>query len=370
MGNSYSFDSKLKQMLQNLPENIQKELRDWVNNSSSVNIFATGQSGTGKSSLTNSLVGHVIAKEGDTLDPETTAVKCHKLTSREGYKVTVWDSPGLQDGTKNEAEYLRDLKKNCSDMDLCVYCINVSKSRFTPGCKDLLAMKKLTDTFGTTLWDHTVIALTFANELEEKTEDMIRASLIGDKEKVCTLFKEKISEWEEQIKRLMISEVGLDKDKVVNIDFVPTGYHDSPSLPDRNHWMSSFWFTALYSTKQRAQPALIMMNNNRIINSFEDLREEDLERFCHEQPLIFAARGYAIGKKYGVEDIGVALGVKAGVKLLVETRLLLELRCALSTALSGVVLELKHSVDEEGEDKQEIKKELCEESQEDIDLKG
>ena len=370
MGNFNSFDSKLKLMLQNLPENIQKELRDWVNNSSSVNIFATGQSGSGKSSLVNSLVGRDVATEGDTLDPETTAVKCHKLTSREGYKVTVWDSPGLQDGTKNEAAYLRDLKKKCSDMDLCVYCINVSKNRFTRGCKDLLAMKKLTDTFGTTLWDHTVIALTFANELEAKSEDMMRASLRGDKEKICTLFKEKVSEWEEKIKQLMISEVELDEGKVAKIDFVPTGYHSSPRLPDRDHWMSSFWFTALYSTKQRAQPALIMMNHNRIINNFEDLRDEDVEKFYHEQPLIFAARGYAIGQKYGVEDIGVALGIRAGVKLLVQTRLLLELRCALSTALSSVVLKLKDGIDEEGEDKQESRKGLCEDSQEDIDLKG
>ena len=366
MGNSHSVDAKLKQMLQNLPENIQVELRECVNNSSSVNIFATGRSGTGKSSLINSLVGRDVATEGDTLDPETTAVKCHKLTTMGGYKVTVWDSPGLQDGTKNEAAYLRDLKTNCSDMDLCIYCISVS-CHFTPGCKDLLAMKKLTDTFGTTLWDHTVIALTFANELEEITEDMIRASVRGDKEKVCTLFKEKISEWEEKIKQLMISEVGLDEDKVANIDFVPTGYHDSPRLPDRNHWMSSFWFTALYSTKQRAQPALIMMNNSRIINNFEDLRDEDVERFCHEQPLIFAARGYAIGKKYGVEDIGIALGVKAGVKLLVQTHLLLELRFVLST-----VIKEKESECEESEDKEleESGRELCQESRGDIGLKG
>ena len=100
-----------------------------------VKIFITEKTGVGKSTLVNGLMGKQMVKEGDTLDPETSVVKGYKTKHRSVY-VTVWDLPGLQDGTNNESEYLGDMKKQCSDMDLSIYCVSLKETRFFKGCAD------------------------------------------------------------------------------------------------------------------------------------------------------------------------------------------------------------------------------------------
>ena len=162
-------DSEIYRKFAEVPENIRKELFAWFDASKSVKIFVTGKTGAGKSSLVNALVGDSIAKEGDTLDPETSEVTSYEKTIRD-VKVTVWDSPGLQDGTNRESEYLADIEQNCKAMDLCVYCVNAHRTRFVKGCKDIVAMKKLTGVFGPALWEHAIFVLTFANLLEKNAE--------------------------------------------------------------------------------------------------------------------------------------------------------------------------------------------------------
>ena len=86
-----------------LPTLIEERLNDWIKNSSSVNIFVTGKTGTGKSTLVNGIMGTAVCEEGHTLKPETTQVESFHLI-KNGIKVIVWDSPGLQDGTTDESK--------------------------------------------------------------------------------------------------------------------------------------------------------------------------------------------------------------------------------------------------------------------------
>ena len=148
-------DSDIYKKFVVLPENIRKEVMEWFRGSKEVRIFITGKTGVGKSTLVNGLVGKVMAKEGDTLDPETSKVKSYEK-QHHCVKVTVWDSPGLQDGTSNEANYLKDMKRRCSGMDICIYCVSLMETRFTEGCADIVAMKKLTSVFGKKMWENAV----------------------------------------------------------------------------------------------------------------------------------------------------------------------------------------------------------------------
>ena len=131
-----------------LPTLIEKRLNEWIKSSSSVSIFVTGKTATGKSTLVNGIVGTVVCKEGHTIKPETTQVESFDLT-KNGIKMIVWDSPGLHDGTTEESKYLDDIQSNCKEnIDLILYCIDMSATRFVPGNPDIKAMKQLTDTLG------------------------------------------------------------------------------------------------------------------------------------------------------------------------------------------------------------------------------
>ena len=316
MAEAVTADSDVYRKVVVLPANIRREVMAWFRASQSVKIFITGKTGVGKSSLVNALVGDKVAKEGDTLDPQSAKVTSYEKSISD-VKVTVWDSPGLQDGTSREEEYLADMEENCKDVDLCVYCVSLLDTRFVEGCDDIIAMKKLTGVFGQTLWEHAVFVLTFANMLEEDAE-LLEAE---DAERPA-VFQKKLKEWERALKDALIRDVGVDRAVAESIQVIPAGYDTNPALLDREFWLSPFWFGALYAMKPMAQPAMLKINFHRIIENPEEVTEEDFNKFVHEQPLIFSKRGAEIGNKYGESKIGEAIGLSMGQKASMEVKLI------------------------------------------------
>ena len=319
-------DSDISATFAQLPdERIRRELTEWFKNSNEVKIFITGKTGVGKSTLVNGLVGEKIAKEGDTLDPETSVVKAYQSKHR-SVRVTVWDSPGLQDGTKNEGRYLEDMKKKCSNMDLSIYCVSLKETRFFPNCPDILAMRKLTSLFGKKMWENAMFVLTFANV----AEDLDSAILEEDDEKEkAKLFQDKVKLWKKTLAEALIAEVGVDKEVAERIEVVPAGHQYIPALLDRHHWLSPIWFAALYAMHPRAQPAMVKLNRHRIVNNPKEIRDEDLTKFIHEQPIIFSSRGALVGEKYGSSELGQAIGSMIGKNESADLKVALELRYTL-----------------------------------------
>lgn len=292
------------------PESIHEEMKEWFKKSNEVKIFITGKVGAGKSTLVNGLVGRECAKEGDTLNPETSKVKGYDFTSAK-VKVKVWDSPGLHDGTPNEEKYLKDMKAKCSRMDICIYCVSMLQTRYFNDCHDMQVMKKLTATFGKELWKNTLFVLTFANVAEDTDATILEAE---DAEKPA-LFKAKVEKWRKVITDTLINDIGVEKIYIVKdgedyVEVVPAGHHNKPALLDRIHWLSPFWFAALYKTNPRAQPALVKLNRHRIVANHSQIEEDDLKRYIHEQPIIFSERGAEIGERYGRRELGEQIGLE------------------------------------------------------------
>ena len=262
-----------------------------------------------------------MAKESDTLDRETSVVTTYSCNHRSA-NVTVWDSPGLQDGTNQESQYLEDMKKKCSDMDLSIYCVSLKETRFFEGCPDIIAMKKLTNLFGKRMWENAMFVLTFANLAEDLDPKIFEEE---DDEKKVQLFKDKIQRWKEILTGALIKEVGVDKEVAGRIEVVPAGHEATPELLDRPHWLSPVWFAALYAMNSRAQPAMVKLNYHRIVNNPDEIRAEDFTKFIKEQPLIFAQRGQLVGAKYGLGDVGKDSGAKMGRRASMDILSTLEL---------------------------------------------
>ncbi len=276
---------------------LPQPLRDWFDGINSVNILLTGKTGTGKSTLVNSIVGAVKAHVGHSLNADTQDVKSFKVEIN-GVKIKVWDSPGLQDGTGNEKDYLEDMKRRCNNYDLVLYCTSMRDARF--GGDDRKAMEKLTEAFGENFWKHVMVVITFANEYSAKPPR--------------PTYAEKCKQFEEIIPRFLKEDLKNAARVAEAVPVVPAGCiiagePTSRQLPNCQDWLSALWYVAILRMKEGAQPAMLKASMSRI-KSPDSITEDDLKKPGPEQPI--AAVPGAI--KYGTPPtVMVALGALLGV---------------------------------------------------------
>ena len=299
---------------------VEAKMNEWVQKSTSVSIFVTGKTGTGKSSLVNGIVGRYVAIEGDTLDPSTAEVTNYQCMV-DNIAVNVWDSPGLQDGTNREPEYIEDIKSNCSDTDLFIYCIRMSETRFVRDNRDIRAMHILNDTLGMGMWCNAIFVLSFANDIVDTGEDDL--GLTG--KELEDHFSKKLAEWTERLRQTLERELGIPDYIAQQVKVIPAGYHMSPELikESGDYWLSKLWMAALYAAKSRAQPALIKINQHRL-KTREEIGQQNIEKeLLIAQPIIFAEKGAELGAEHGMPQLGAIEGFETGLDL--SVRLLLEL---------------------------------------------
>ena len=77
-----------------------------------VNIILVGATGSGKSSTVNALFNMDVAKVGVGVNPETDLITSYELEN-----LTIWDTPGLGDGVKNDEAYNKMLVDKLSELD-------------------------------------------------------------------------------------------------------------------------------------------------------------------------------------------------------------------------------------------------------------
>ena len=312
MASTEAMDTILRHFRVFLPaQEIQKKLEEWICTSVSVNILVSGKTGAGKSTLINGIIGKKVCKEGDTLDPETSTVAMFQTKIGE-VQVNVFDTPGLQDGTTHEAEYLKDIKENCEGViDLFIYCIDMSKARYIRGGREIESTRKLTGVLGNEIWKNALFVLTFANRCVSEAEDKY-----DEPEEIQEDFEKRKELWTTTIRGALRDEVGVDADISENVRVIPAGHANLPQLlpnSESEYWLSNLWFEALFATKVEAQPALIKLNQHRFATDMK-VDPKKFNAVLAYQPIVCANMGKKFGMELGIKDyyLGAAVGFAAG----------------------------------------------------------
>ncbi len=254
----------------------------------SIDVLICGKTGCGKSTLVNGMMGVEVMKkeaanEGDELGYCTSKVKPYKET-KDRIDITVWDTPGLMDGTGKEKSYLKDIQDTCPSIHLKLFCIDCSQTRFVrgPNNADFVVMKKFTDAFGTEFWSNTIIVLTMANNVsayKPKWRTMPPAEM---KRK----YIQHMDEFTKLIRSLLIEDLALPEDLVSKIKIVPAGYYSERNLPDRDYWLSNFFFECLDALHSpEAKGALLNLNLARF-KSKNEVEESNFSEDAENQPIV------------------------------------------------------------------------------------
>ena len=243
---------------------LKRALLEWIANNpqKKLSFLLTGKTGVGKSRLVNALVGENVANEGQQRDSCTNTATSYKVT-KEDIDILVWDSPGLQDGNADYSNwYLENLKDINSryGIDVVVYCLKMDDRRFYS--EDKKAIRKLTEGFGKELWKKTVIALTFANKIQDPDE-------IDDQ----IYFLKELTEWERQLRGVpggILTELQIDSKVLSALPIIPVGnYAGMPKkprpLPNGDNWLSELWISCYSVMSDTAGVALYKISKNRLV---------------------------------------------------------------------------------------------------------
>ncbi|XP_064389923.1 uncharacterized protein LOC135337849 [Halichondria panicea] len=290
-------DSEISQ----LPLEVQRSIENGKNckTADSINILVTGKTGSGKSTLVSGILGFKVE------DKSEGQVSKHEI-NREGITVRVWDSPGLQDGTGNQEDYLKQIKQQCSYRDLTIYCIRISDTRFvhTAENPDVVAMKKLTQAFGKGFWSNCIIALTYANTLTAMDLDWDTFPVAEQVRR----FERKINEWREQVQDILVQDIGISRDTVKTITIAPVGHYRKPHLPGCEYWLSNFWFKCVVTISTlEVRCALVKINRNRIKRENE-VKKSDFGMSPEMQPIVATKGTIPIPQIIGAGVAGGAIG--------------------------------------------------------------
>ena len=239
-------------------EDIQEKTQKWTKQSSNLTITVTGSTGTGKTSLMNTLLGKEVGREGSVLSFGTTLVKSFQAEIQ-SVRVTIWHTSAFQDGECKDEECLKEIiNSGCVNANLKVYCISIVNNRLAS--RDTKSLSEFTTKFGVKFWECCVFVLTFANSYAKDcpiwTDDK-------------NWLYERTDQWRKCIKSELL-KAGVEESVVEQIPIVPAGYHrplqmaSNPwKLPGIENWFYSFWCACANVIDPTALPALVKLNRQR-----------------------------------------------------------------------------------------------------------
>ena len=229
-------------------------------------LLVIGETGVGKSTLINNLLGEEVADEGHSVTSETSAVNCYKGVI-EGVPVKVYDTPGLADSRSDrDEEYLEQIKKliETEPIHLIIYCLKMNEPRMRRGI--IHTFQQYTQ-IGVD-WKKTAIALTFADDLKPPPKLKKQKGITE-----IEYFKEKLAEWRVEIPKVLTAETHLEATVAAEIKINPTTGDHEERLPNGEEWYIPFWLDVLEVLPPAARIRFVEIHKENIKYSDKETRE-------------------------------------------------------------------------------------------------
>ena len=269
-------------------------------------ILVVGETGTGKTTLVNNLLGVENSPEQGGLDSHTSTIIPYEMKV-EGVPIRVYDTPGLQDSRSedHDAKYLKQMKDilNSGEIQLVIYCLKLTEIRMHQG---LIRTFQEYNKIGV-IWEQTLIALTFANAVPA----LVPSSERKEKDfKIDQYFDTKVQEWQGKIEETLVEKVGIQGDRAKKIVVRPI--HDDPNanLPNGKEWYHPLRITILKLLPYGATMKFARMHAKKI----DGTKVTEVLKILAQTMALYAtvggASGFAAGSVVGavVGTVGAVVG--------------------------------------------------------------
>ena len=237
---------------------VEDAIRAKLKGVSEVNIVVVGCFNMGKSTLINSLFFAVdqeyeeIAKEGSLAPCTMRKAKDPYVLRIDGVKYNIYDSPGLQDGKQKDLEILRWISQRHNKIHLAIYCTRMGEA-VRPS--EIKAMNNITTAFTKSIWNNTVIALTFANQVVSPRPNENLECYFKEKQ------KQKVKKLKCAFRNLSLQEDTLKK---VTENIQPVGSASQLILPgETQDWRIDFWQGCLRACDPKAKGAIFQLAKSK-----------------------------------------------------------------------------------------------------------
>lgn len=212
-------------------------------------VLIIGVTGSGKSTLINSLLGEDIAEVGWGVQSKTESINKHKANIN-GISIVVYDTPGLLD-TRSEGlrdqETLREIETliRGDGISLTIFCFKITETRLTPPTTECFEEYHRLGL----PWKKTIIALTFADQIT-KADGPLYTHVEKWRKAVC--------------EDILVKKLRLTNHTADQIPFRPTAKCPSIMFPGGGGWFARLWYSVLQILEPEAMVSFLMTRNKYI----------------------------------------------------------------------------------------------------------